>query len=81
MWLVQQVVLALVAGFFLYFGIEVLVGAFSLKEPFSFILTFFASNFIILISSALLIGFIFKIKRLYHYRRIGDEQQKPEGHE
>ena len=56
--------LILLAGFFTYFGIETLIFAFSLKDPFSFVMTFFSSNLIILISLALLIGFVFKIIHL-----------------
>ena len=76
--LVQKIILVLVAGFFLYFGIEILLGAFTLKEPFTFILTFFASNFIILISGALMIGFLFEIHGFYHHRQMEDQQQEPE---
>ncbi len=53
--------------FFLLFGVQTLVTAFSLNDPFSFVLTFFASNFIILISAALMIGFTF---RQMHHRKV-----------
>ncbi len=52
------------------FGIDVLYMSYHLNEPFSFVLTFFASNFIILISCALLIGFVLRIvTRLKSARR------------
>jgi hypothetical protein len=35
--------------------------AYQITEPFSFIMTFFASNLIILISATLLLGFVIKI--------------------
>jgi nitrogen fixation/metabolism regulation signal transduction histidine kinase len=60
-WLATQIILALIAIFFILFGINLLYMAYQLPEPFSFIMTFFASNFIILISATLLIGFVFKI--------------------
>lgn len=41
---------------FLGFGIILLISAYQLKDPFVFVLTFFSSNFIILISAALVIG-------------------------
>jgi hypothetical protein len=41
--------------------VHLLIAAYQIKNPFSFILTFFASNFIILISGALLAGFIYRI--------------------
>jgi len=56
-----------VAALFMLLGIDVLMGAYRLNDPFSFMLTFFASNFIILISATLLIGFA---ARLWRHRRI-----------
>jgi hypothetical protein len=35
--------------------------AYHISDPFSFVMTFFASNLIILISAALLLGFIVKM--------------------
>jgi pilus assembly protein TadC len=58
---VQNLVLSLIAGFFILFGINLLYMAYQLPDPFSFVMTFFASNFIILISAALLLGFILRI--------------------
>ena len=60
-WWATQIVLALIAIFFILFGINLLYMAYQLNDPFSFIMTFFASNFIILISAALLLSFILKI--------------------
>jgi len=57
-WWVTQVVLALVAIFFILFGIDILIMAYRINDPFSFIMTFFASNLIILISATLLLIFI-----------------------
>jgi hypothetical protein len=50
--------------FFLIFGIHLLISAYQLKNPFWFIMTFFASNLIILISGALLVGFVFRMLSL-----------------
>lgn len=61
---IRYLVLIILDCFFLLFGIHLLISAYYLKDPFSFILTFFASNLIILISIALLIGFIYRIKAL-----------------
>jgi uncharacterized membrane protein HdeD (DUF308 family) len=58
---VPHAVLTLIAIFFIIFGIDLLYVAYQINDPFSFVMTFFASNFIILISAALLLGFIFKI--------------------
>jgi hypothetical protein len=60
-WWVRQFILILVGGFYLFFGIQLLVSAYQLDNPFTFILTFFASNFIILFSAALLVGFIWRV--------------------
>lgn len=61
-------------AFFLFFGIQVLVAAYSLKDPFSFVLTFFASNLIILISGVVLLGVFFNIKG-----RFGKREHEPQG--
>jgi hypothetical protein len=60
-WWVTHVILALVALFFIIFGIDLLRMAYHISDPFSFVMTFFASNFIILISATLLLSFILKM--------------------
>jgi len=55
--------LILACCFFLAFGIHLLIAAYSLKDPFNFVMTFFSSNLIILISAALLVGFLIRIFR------------------
>lgn len=60
-WLALLVVLALIAAFFIVFGIDLLFAAYQLTEPFSFVMTFFASNLIILISATLLFIFVLNI--------------------
>ena len=60
-WWATQIILALVAIFFILFGINLLYMAYQINDPFSFIMTFFASNFIILISATLLLSFVLKI--------------------
>jgi hypothetical protein len=64
-WWIRQIVFILVGGFFLYYGIEMLIFAFGLKAPHIFLMTFFASNLIILISAALIIGFAYRMLRVY----------------
>jgi len=58
---ISNIILALIALFFIIFGIDLLYMAYQINEPFSFIMTFFASNLIILISATLLLHFILKI--------------------
>ena len=60
-WWVRQVILTMMGCFFLLFGICLLVAAYQLREPYLFIMTFFASNFMILISATLLIGFVYRM--------------------
>jgi hypothetical protein len=63
LWWIRQVIFVLLGGFFLVFGIQLLLSAYQLRDPFWFVMTFFASNLIILISAALLVGFILRIIR------------------
>ena len=60
-WWVRQVILVAIAGFYLVFGIQLLISAYQLNDPTSFIFTFYASNFMILFSGALLVGFIYRL--------------------
>jgi hypothetical protein len=60
-WLIRQVVLILIGAFFLYYGIQLLISSYDLKDPFLFIMVFFAANFIILISATLVFGFTYRI--------------------
>ena len=62
-WWVTQITLLAVAIFFVIFGIDLLFTAYQLNEPFSFIMTFFASNLIILISATLLFSFVWNLVR------------------
>ena len=60
-WLIRQVVLILIGTFFLYYGIQLLISAYDLNDPFIFIMIFFAANFIILISGPLIFAFAYRI--------------------
>lgn len=63
---VRHIFLTLLAVFFILFGVQVLLAAYRLDNPFAFIMTFFASNFIILISITLLLVFILRMKKFYN---------------
>ena len=65
LWWTRQIVLILLGSFFLYYGIELLISSYDLKDPYSFIMTFFASNFIILISATLVFGFAYRMVSVY----------------
>ncbi len=64
-WWIFQVIMTFVSGFFLIFGFDLIIGSYSLNDPFSFIMTFFAASFVILISLALMISFLIKMIRVY----------------
>ena len=57
-WWIRQIVLTVIGCFFILFGIHILIASYRLNDPAAFILTFFASNLMILISAALVAGFI-----------------------
>lgn len=64
-WWFRQAILVLAGCFFLTFGIHILIVAYKLKDPYSFIMAFFASNLIILISATLIFGFILRMIKVY----------------
>jgi len=55
----------LISAFFIIFGIDLLRGAYTLNDPFSFVMVFFAASFILLISLTLFISFLIKMIRVY----------------
>jgi len=65
---IRYVIFSLLGCFFFFFGVQVLISAYDLTDPFSFIMTFFASNLIILISAALVLVFICRMRGLYKER-------------
>jgi len=73
-WWVFQAGMMLVSIFFLIFGFDLMIGSYTLKDPFSFIMTFFSASFIILISLALAISFLIKMIRVY--RQINNDKQQ-----
>lgn len=65
LWWVWQSILVFITLFFLVFGIEILIKSYKLNDPFYFIMTFFSSNLIILISAVLMAGFIYRMISVY----------------
>ena len=83
LWWIYQIILAMAACFFLVFGIQMLIASYSLNDPFTFIMTFFSSSLVILISGTLLFTFIYKMisrrkKDLDQGQDPGASSQKPE---
>ncbi|MGW8221947.1 MAG: hypothetical protein ACWGP1_07350 [Syntrophobacteria bacterium] len=52
---------AILSIFFLFVGISLCRAAYNLEHPYQFILTFFSSNLIILISVAILLGVVLRM--------------------
>jgi protein-S-isoprenylcysteine O-methyltransferase Ste14 len=63
-WRIRQFLMIVFGVFLLFFGIQLLIAAYRLANPYWFIMTFFASNLIILISGALLAGFIAQMVKM-----------------
>lgn len=63
-WWLGQLMLTGIACFFVFFGISLLAASYRLGDPFSFIMTFFAASLIILISIVMVIGFVFRMRRV-----------------
>ncbi len=78
-WWICQGILSVLACFFLVFGITLLVMAYKLNHPHFFIMTFFASNLIILISVTLLIGFIWRMASVYRALHDHEGEDPQEG--
>ena len=57
-----MILLGFFSLFFLIFGIETLIGAFHLKNPLEFIMYFFSSNLMILVSIVGILYPIFQIR-------------------
>ena len=73
-WWIRQVILLLASCFFLFFGINLLILAYKLENPTWFIMTFFASNLIILISATILIGIAYRM--ITSYRNTGKDDKQ-----
>ena len=75
-WWAFQLVLTAVSIFFAVFGIDLLIGAYSLEDPFSFIMTFFAASFMILISLTLMTSFIIRMVRVYRHLTVSTGENR-----
>lgn len=73
-WWLLQICMMLISIFFLIFGFDLIIGSYTLNDPFSFIMTFFAASFVILISLALSISFLIKMVRVY--RQLNNDKQQ-----
>lgn len=76
LWWIWQVVLVLASVFFMVFGIQILIKAYTLDDPFYFMMIFFASNLIILISAVLMAGFLYRMVGVFRLLRRRKEKIK-----
>lgn len=65
LWWIWQIVLIILAIFFMTLGIQIFIYSYRLNDPFDFILSFFSSNLMILISLVLLSGFVYRMFGVY----------------
>jgi hypothetical protein len=65
LWWIWQTVLVLVCGFFLVLGVQLLIHSYKLDNPFSFMMMFFSSNLIILVSLVLGAGLCWRMRGVY----------------
>ena len=71
---ILYILFILASCFFLLFGIHLLFAAYRLNHPAWFVMTFFASNLIILISGTILVGLVLRLFASKKYQ----EQEKKE---
>ena len=76
LWWPWQIFLVSAAVFFMVFGIMVLIYAFRLNDPFLFIMTFFSSNLIILLSAVMVIAFVLRIIKVGWPGKKEDNEEK-----
>ncbi|NDY72214.1 hypothetical protein DO021_09770 [Desulfobacter hydrogenophilus] len=76
LWWTTQVLCLLISLFFFVFGVDLIRGAYGLDDPFSFIMTFFAASFIILISLTLTLVFVIKMIRVYRCLKPSKAQEE-----
>ena len=76
-WWIRQIILILLGSFFLYYGVELLISSYGLNDPYTFLMTFFASNFIILISATLIFSFVYRMVAVYRQSKKVDSDPPP----
>jgi ABC-type antimicrobial peptide transport system permease subunit len=62
---ISDILIGILSSFFLFWGITLLLSAYSLKNPLEFIMLFFSSNFIILISGTGILYAAFRLWRIF----------------
>jgi len=62
---VRNILIGVLSSFFLFWGITLLISAYNMKNPMEFIMVFFASNFIVLISGCGVLYAVLHLRRSY----------------
>ena len=65
LWWIWQTILVLVCVFFLILGIQILIKSYQMNNPAYFMMIFFSSNLIILISVVLMAGLLYRMLGVY----------------
>jgi len=73
LWWGKNILIAIVSLFFLLFGTETLIGSFSLKNPLEFIIYFFSSSFMVLVSIVGIIYPAFQVHALFKPRKLDND--------
>ncbi len=60
-WWVRFILFSAIAIFFLGFGVAQMIWTYKINQPIEFLMAFFSSSFIILISGTLLFAFVWKM--------------------
>jgi len=71
-WWLKNIFIALLSLFFLVFGINALMSSYSMKNPYEFIMYFFSSSLIILISIVGLIYPAFRIRAAIKHDKMAE---------
>lgn len=72
LWWGKNIFIALISLFFLLFGIQALIASYRLNNPHEFIMFFFSSCLIILISLVGIIYPAFRIKKFFRPHKMND---------
>lgn len=69
LWWIWQVTLVFFFIFFFCFGILMTLAAYDLNQPYAFILVFFGSNLVVMISAVMVVGLIYRMLAVYRLTR------------
>lgn len=61
-WWFKQALIALLSVAFFVFGVQILIASYTLDNPFNFVMVFFSSSLIILIS---MVGILYPVMQVY----------------